>query len=78
MELQTLAVDVQLIKVGGHLAVRLDDWGDDDGHRSAAAPSSRSATAISTNRDSEFFYAQSQKESAFEESDGEEIRVEEE
>ncbi|CAK0894249.1 unnamed protein product [Prorocentrum cordatum] len=78
MELQTLAVDVQLLKVGGHLAVRLDDWGDDDGHRSAAASSSRSATAISNNRDSEFFYAQAQKESVFEESDGEEIRVEEE
>ncbi|CAK0828997.1 unnamed protein product, partial [Prorocentrum cordatum] len=75
MELQTLAVDVQLIKVGGHLAVRLDDWGDDDGHRSAAASSSRSATAISTNKDSEFFCAQSRKESAFEESA---IRVEEE
>ncbi|CAK0827114.1 unnamed protein product [Prorocentrum cordatum] len=78
MELQTLAVDVQLLKVGGRLAVRLDDWGDDDGHRSAAASSSRSATAISSNRDSEFFYAQAQKESVFEESDGEEIRVEEE
>ncbi|CAK0838030.1 unnamed protein product [Prorocentrum cordatum] len=78
MELQTLAVDVQLLKVGGHLAVRLDDWGGDDGHRSAAASSSRSATAISKNRGSEFFYAQAQEESVFEESDGEEIRVEEE
>ncbi|CAK0848557.1 unnamed protein product, partial [Prorocentrum cordatum] len=78
MELQTLAVDVQLLKVGGHLAVRLDDWGDDDGHRSASASSSGPATAISKNRDSEFFYAQARKESVFEESDGEEIRVEEE
>ncbi|CAK0891172.1 unnamed protein product [Prorocentrum cordatum] len=78
MDLQTLAVDVQLLKVGGHLAVRLDDWGDDDGHRSAAASSSGPATAISNNRDSEFFYAQAQKESVFEESDGEGIRVEEE
>ncbi|CAK0861813.1 unnamed protein product [Prorocentrum cordatum] len=77
MELQTLAVDVQLLKVGGHLAVRLDGWGDDD-HRSAVASSSGPATAISKNRDSEFFFAQAQKESAFEESDGEEIRVEEE
>ncbi|CAK0904737.1 unnamed protein product [Prorocentrum cordatum] len=77
MELQTLAVDVQLFKVGGHLAVRLDDWGD-DGHRSAVTSSSGPATAVSENRDSEFFFAQALKESAFEESDGEEIQVEEE
>ncbi|CAK0817009.1 unnamed protein product [Prorocentrum cordatum] len=77
MELQTLAAGVELLKVGCHLAVRLDDWGD-EGHRSAVTSSSGPATAASDNRDSEFFFAQALKESAFEESDGEEIQVNEE
>ena len=76
MELKTLEVDVVLLKVGGHLAVRVDDWCGSLGHVPGGPSGNmieisevREPTTISANQDSKFYLVQALRETECEESD---------